>query len=93
MRRTLYIAVLVLLGTIGSGPAAAQLISNPNFTQPPPKEGHSYPEYYCTNSKGQRIEIGETACLAIGSRRVPARCGISVNSPAWREESGDCPGD
>jgi len=94
MRQTLFIAGLVLLGTtIGSGHAAAQLISNPNFTQPPAKDGYSYPDYYCTDSKGRRVEMGETACLIIGSRRVPARCDISVNSPAWREESGGCPGD
>lgn len=93
MRQTLFIAVLVLLGALGSGDAAAQLISNPNFTQPPAKEGYSYADYYCTDSKGQRVELDETACLSIGSRRVPARCDISVNSPAWREQSGDCPGE
>jgi len=93
MRQTLFIAGLVLLGiTIGSGHATAQLISNPNFTQPPAKDGYSYPDYYCTDSKGKRVEMGETACLITGSRRVLARCYISVNSPAWREESEGCPG-
>ncbi|MFQ5565393.1 MAG: hypothetical protein ACE5EU_03425 [Paracoccaceae bacterium] len=93
MRQTVFITALVLLGTtVGSGPADAQPISNSNFTQPPAKDGFSYPEYYCTDSKGQRVEMGETACLTIGSRRVTARCGISVNSPAWRAESEGCPG-
>ncbi len=93
MRQTLFIASLVLFGiTIGSGHATAQLISNPNFTQPPAKAGYSYPDYYCTDSKGKRVEMGETACLITGSRRVLARCDISVNSPAWREESEGCPG-
>ncbi len=91
MRQTLFIASLVLFGiTIGSGHATAQLISNPNFTQPPAKAGYSYPDYYCTDSKGKRVEMGETACLITGSRRVLARCDISVNSPAWREESEGC---
>ncbi len=40
----------------------------------------------------KRVEMGETACLITGSRRVLARCDISVNSPAWREESEGCPG-
>jgi hypothetical protein len=95
MYRTLSIAGLLLLGIAispGSGHAAARLISNPNFTQPPAKEGFSYPDYYCTDSKGQRVEMGETAWLIIGSRRVLARCGISVNSPAWREQSEGSPG-
>jgi len=94
MLQTRLIFGLVLFGVAsGSGHAAAQLISNPNFTQPPAKEGYSYPEYFCTDSKGKRVEIGAEACLAIDARRVPARCDISVNSPAWREESGSCPGD
>ena len=47
MRQTLFIAGLVLLGiTIGSGHADAQLISNPNFTQPPAKDGYSYPTLF-----------------------------------------------
>ena len=93
MRQTFLIATLALLGiTIDFDNAAAQLISNPNFTQPPAKDGYSYPDYYCTDSKGQRVEMGETACLIIGSRRMLARCEISVNSPAWREESEGCPG-
>ena len=88
MRQTLFIAGLVLLGiTIGSGHATAQLISSPNFTQPPAKDGYSYPDYYCTDSKVKRVEMGETACLITGSHRVLARSDISENSPAWREES------
>ncbi len=93
MLQTLFITGLLLLGiAFGPSHAAAQLISNPNFTQPPAKEGYSYPDYYCTDTKGQRVEMGETACLIIGLRRVLARCDISVNSPAWREESEGCPG-
>ena len=93
MRQTLFIAGLLLLCiVIGPGPAAAQSISNPNFTQPPAKEGYSYPDCYCTDSKGQRVDMGRTACLIIGSRRVLARCDMSVNNPIWREESEGCPG-
>ena len=93
MRQTLFIAGLVLLGiTFGSGPAAAQTTSNPNYSPLPPKEGHTYPDCYCTDSQGQRVDLGQTACLIIGSRQVLALCGMSVNSPAWREQSEGCPG-
>ena len=93
MRQILFIAGLLLLGlTIGPGHAAAQSIPNPNYSPLPPKEGHAYPDCYCTDSLGQRVDLGQTACLIIGSRRVLARCGMSVNNPAWREESEGCPG-
>ncbi len=92
MRQIVFIVGLALLGvTIGSGHAAAQLISNPNFTQPPAKDGYSYPDYYCTDSEGERVELGKMVCLTKGSHQVLARCGISVNSPAWREEAESCP--
>ena len=93
MYRTLFIAGLLLLGiTIGSGPAAAGPPSNPNYSPPPAKEGFSYPDCYCTDSLGQRVELGQMACLIIGTRRVLARCGMSVNNPTWREQSEGCPG-
>lgn len=65
--------------------------ANPNYNPAPPKEGFSYPDCYCTDSDGQRVEMGETACLRIGSRRVLARCAWSVNNPAWRPEGESCP--
>lgn len=93
MRQTLFIAGLLLLGTaLGPGSAAAQLAPNPNYSPAPPKQGFSYPECYCTDSQGQRVDMGKTACLTIGSRRVLARCDMSVNNPTWREESEGCPG-
>lgn len=61
------------------------------FVPPPAKEGYSYPDCYCTDSDGRRVEMGERACLRIGSRRVTARCGMSQNSPAWRTEAEGCP--
>jgi len=94
MRQTLFIAGLVLLGiAIGPGPAAAAgPPPNPNYSPLPPKEGFSYPDCYCTDSLGQRVEMGQMACLIIGTRRVLARCDMSVNNPTWREQSEGCPG-
>jgi len=80
-------AMPALAGGIGSMPAG-----NPNYTPAPPKEGYSYPDCYCTDSDGKRVEMGETACLTIGSRQVLARCDMSVNNPTWRHEAEGCPG-
>lgn len=92
MRKTLIIAATIAAGmTLGAGPASADRIQNKNFTQPPAKQGYSYPDCYCTDSNGQRVEMGQLACLVIGSKRVLARCDMSVNNPTWREESEGCP--
>ena len=91
MRMTCALAFLV---GIAAAPAAAQHMppANPNYTPAPPKEGYSYPDCYCTDSDGKRVEMGETACLRIGSRQVLARCDMSVNNPTWRHEAEGCPG-
>jgi hypothetical protein len=93
MRKTLMIAGVLWLGiALSPGHAAAGPPANPNYSPPPAKEGFSYPDCYCTDSLGQRVEMGQTACLIIGSRRVLALCDMSVNNPAWREQSEGCPG-
>ena len=83
------IATAITLAMILS--AGSHRVQNPNFTQPPAKEGYSYPDCYCTDSTGKRVEMGQTACLQIGSRQVLARCDISVNNPTWRYKSEGCP--
>ncbi|MEM0906753.1 MAG: hypothetical protein AAGJ94_05265 [Pseudomonadota bacterium] len=61
------------------------------FTPPPAKEGFSYPDCYCTDSNGSRVELGELACLTVGRRQVLALCGMSQNNPAWRTQQEGCP--
>ncbi|MEM7177932.1 MAG: hypothetical protein AAGD47_06790 [Pseudomonadota bacterium] len=61
------------------------------YSPPAAKEGHAYPDCFCTNSDGDRVELGESACLQIGSRRVWARCDMSLNNPAWRDDGEECP--
>jgi hypothetical protein len=73
--------VLVLL----SGPAAAA-----DWTPPPAKDGFSYPECYCTN-RGEKVAVGDTACLRIGGRDYLAQCDMSLNNPIWRRLSEGCP--
>jgi hypothetical protein len=93
MRKFIIIAGLSMLGTVfAAGSAVAGPPANPNYSPPPAKDGYTYPDCYCTDSKGQRVDMGKTACLIIGSRRVLARCDMSVNNPTWRPESEGCPG-
>ncbi|UOM34047.1 hypothetical protein [Acuticoccus sp. I52.16.1] len=63
----------------------------PQFSRPPAKEGFSYPDCYCTDTDGVRVELGELSCLRLGARRVLARCGMSQNVPAWRTQQDGCP--
>ncbi|MEO1102384.1 MAG: hypothetical protein AAFW98_01415 [Pseudomonadota bacterium] len=66
-------------------------MEGPRFVPPPAKEGFNYPDCYCTDSNGNRVEIGQRACLTIGRKQVTAVCGMSLNSPAWRNQSEGCP--
>jgi len=85
---------LALLVGIAAAPAAAQHMppANPNYTPAPPKEGYSYPDCYCTDSQGKRVEVGQHACLHIGGREIWALCDWSVNVTTWRHREGEsCP--
>ena len=86
--------VALVVGLALSSAASAETPpGNPNYTPAPPKEGYSYPDCYCTDSEGRRVEMGKTACLRIGGREVLARCEMSVNNPTWRYQDGEgCPG-
>lgn len=59
------------------------------WERPPAADGHAYPDCYCTN-RGQRVEMGATACLRVDGRRFTARCAMSQNSPTWRPEADGC---
>ncbi len=45
---------------------------------------------YCTNSTGERVELGEMICLQVGGRSFMAQCQMSLNNPMWREVSEGC---
>ncbi len=57
----------------------------------PPAKGFRYPDCFCTDSQGKRVEMGRAACLQIGSRTVMAQCDMSLNSPIWRMRDEACP--
>ncbi len=69
--------------------AATSALADPVFVPPPPAKGHSYPECFCTN-RGVKVPIGATSCLRIGSQEFTARCGMSLNNPAWRDKVAGC---
>ena len=50
------------------------------------------PDCYCTDTRGERREVGETACLTVDGRRVSARCEMFQNVPGWRPREGGCVG-
>ena len=77
-------AALALALTLAA-PAAAQS----------PWEGYTYPsgkpvECYCTDGAGDRVDLGERACLRVGGRAFTALCDMSQNVPTWRDTGEGC---
>lgn len=82
--RQISLIALAFAAMIGTSVAA-----DPVFHPPKAKEGHQYPDCFCTN-RGQRVEMGQKSCLRIGSQEFTARCGMSLNNPAWRDMTPGC---
>ena len=49
-----------------------------------------YPDCYCTDRAGKRVELGDSICLVVDGRTFLARCEMSLNNPIWRELSDGC---
>ena len=47
-------------------------------------------ECYCTDTYGQRVELGESVCLFVDGRSFIAKCEMSLNNPTWRDTGVDC---
>ncbi len=47
---------------------------------------------YCTDTVGERRELGEEICLFVDGRAYLARCEMSLNTTMWRETAEGCPG-
>ena len=47
-------------------------------------------ECYCTDSGGDRVELGQTICLQVDGRTFTAQCQMSLNVPMWRETGEGC---
>jgi hypothetical protein len=80
------LACIAIAAALTAGAAAAQ---DWRTQRPAPAEGQRYPECFCTN-RGERVEIGERACLRVDGRQFTALCFMSQNSPGWRREREGC---
>jgi hypothetical protein len=49
-----------------------------------------WPDCYCTDKAGSRVELGENICLTVDGRSYTARCEMSLNVPMWREVGPEC---
>lgn len=49
-----------------------------------------WPDCYCTDKSGSRVELGETICMYVDGRSFTARCEMSLNNPMWRETGDSC---
>lgn len=47
-------------------------------------------ECYCTDTAGDRVEIGQMICLHVDGKTFMARCEMALNVPIWRKVSGEC---
>ena len=45
---------------------------------------------YCTDTTGNKVDIGEMTCLHVDGRMFMAQCDMSLNVPIWREISEGC---
>nr|WP_226803919.1 hypothetical protein [Amylibacter sp. SFDW26] len=49
-----------------------------------------WPDCYCTDKDGLRVELGTMVCMNVGGRDFIARCEMSQNVPMWREMNKGC---
>ncbi|MEM7439185.1 MAG: hypothetical protein AAF393_06270 [Pseudomonadota bacterium] len=66
---------------------AAVLAAAPTFATPDQVE---WPECFCTDKSGSRVELGELRCMLVDGRNFTARCEMSLNNPMWREIDEGC---
>ncbi len=88
------LALSALAGGVAFGeplPQSKPIQTQGGYVPPKPKEGFRYPDCFCTDSQGKRVELGQTTCLQIGSSQITARCDMSLNNPTWRRVSDGCP--
>ena len=45
---------------------------------------------YCTDSTGDRVELGDEICLFVDGRAFTARCEMALNVPIWRDTGAGC---
>lgn len=45
----------------------------------------------CIASGGEKVPLGQVACLTVGGRSFLARCAMSLNLLTWRKITDGCP--
>jgi hypothetical protein len=48
-------------------------------------------ELYCTDSNGQRRELGAVICITASCLTWTAKCDMSLNNVMWRKLQDGCP--
>lgn len=69
------LAVLITLALVASPLAAQDQAEKPCF---------------CRNSDGEKVMLGDIACLQVGSTMFMARCSMSLNVLTWRKVADGC---
>lgn len=93
MHRLLGCAILLsALPLVAAAEPLTALLRDPasSYVRPPAKQGYSYPDCYCTDSTGTRVEVGDLACLRIDDRQVTSRCEQASNLTVWRHQYEGC---
>ena len=62
----------------------------PTLAVPDLQNGDNVIDCYCTDTFGQRVELGESVCLFVDGRSFIARCEMALNNPVWRDTGVDC---
>lgn len=44
----------------------------------------------CINRDGEKVPLGQYACLRVGGEEFTARCSVSLNLLTWRKVSEGC---
>ena len=74
------LALLALLAPVAvAAPASADVVA----------QGRVIP-CYCTDTYGERAELGETRCLVVDGRAFTGLCEMALNVPIWRDTGAGC---
>lgn len=89
------LVILAMIGLLALPASAGELEARilqlaDGYVPPKPKDGYSYPPCYCTDTQGNKVDVGQMACLQIGSRQVMSRCEKARNLVIWRHQTEGC---
>ena len=80
--KLLYSIIFILTATVALGDEYKEFKGQwPNV---------KWPDCYCTDKNGVRVELGTTVCMKVDHRDFIARCEMSLNNPMWREIKQGC---